>query len=44
MEERQAGESSIKLWGSFYYVIKVTLALVIGLFRRPLPLPEEGGR
>ncbi len=43
MEERQAGESSIKLWGSFYYVVKVTLALLIGLFRKPIPLPEEGG-
>lgn len=43
MAERQAGESSIKLWGSFYYVVKVTLALLIGLCRKPIPLPEEGG-
>lgn len=44
MRERQAGESSIKVWGSFLYVVKVTLALVIGIFRAPRPLPEEGGR
>ena len=43
MVERQAGESSIKLWGSFLYVVKVTLALLIGIFRAPRPLPEEGG-
>ena len=41
MAERQAGESSIKLWGSFYYVVKVTLALLIGLFRKPIPLRDE---
>ena len=43
MAERQAGESSIKVWGSFLYVVKVTLALLIGIFRAPRPLPEEGG-
>jgi len=43
MEERQAGVSSIRAWGSVYYVVKVTLALLIGLFRAPRPLPEEGG-
>ena len=42
MRERQAGESSIRLWGSFLYVVKVTLALLIGVFRAPKPLPEEG--
>ena len=43
MAERQAGESSIKVWGSFLYVVKVTLALLIGIFRAPRPLPDEGG-
>jgi glycosyltransferase involved in cell wall biosynthesis len=44
MKQRQAGESSIKLWGSAYYVVKVTLALLIGLFRAPTAVPEEDGR
>jgi glycosyltransferase involved in cell wall biosynthesis len=44
MRERQAGESSIRLWASTYYVIKVTLALLIGLFRAPVPALEEGAR
>ncbi len=42
MLQRQAGESSIRLGGSIYYVVKVTLALLIGLFRAPLPLPVDG--
>lgn len=29
MSERQGGESSIKFWNSVYYMIKVTLAIVI---------------
>ena len=44
MRQRQAGESSIRLWGSTYYVIKVTLALVIGMFRSSVAIPEEGDR
>ena len=44
MRQRQAGESSIRLWGSTYYVIKVTLALVIGMFRTSVAIPEEGDR
>jgi len=42
MLQRQAGESSIRLGGSIYYVVKVTLALLIGLFRAPVPLPDDG--
>ena len=41
---QRAGESSIRLWGSTYYVIKVTLALVIGMFRSSVAIPEEGDR
>lgn len=44
MRERQGGESSIRMGGSAYYMIKVTLALLIGLFRRPVPLPDSGDR
>lgn len=29
MNERQGGESSIKFWNSIYYMIKVTLAIII---------------
>lgn len=40
MRERQGGASSITSWKSFYYVFKVTLALVVGFLRakpvRPL--------
>ena len=43
MAERQGGASSIRGWGSFHYVVKVTLALLIGVFRAPRPLPEEVG-
>ena len=44
MRERQGGESSIRMGGSAYYMIKVTLALLIGLFRRPVPVPDSGDR
>jgi glycosyltransferase involved in cell wall biosynthesis len=37
MRQRQAGSSSITPLRSAYYVIKVTLALLIGLFRSPAP-------
>ncbi len=37
MRQRQTGSSSITPLRSAYYVIKVTLALVIGLFRSPAP-------
>lgn len=29
MNERQGGESSIKFWNSIYYMIKVTLAILV---------------
>jgi glycosyltransferase involved in cell wall biosynthesis len=44
MRQRQSGASSITPLRSAYYVIKVTLALVIGLFRSPAPYagaPDE---
>ena len=41
MRERAAGESSITLVRSVYYVVKVSLALFVGLFRRPATLPED---
>ena len=44
MRERQAGESSIRLGASVYYVIKVTLALFIGMFRGPILIPESAER
>jgi hypothetical protein len=34
MRERSAGRSSITALGSLYYMIKVTLALFISVFRR----------
>jgi hypothetical protein len=34
MRQRAAGESSITTFQSFYYVVKVLLALFIGLFPR----------
>ena len=41
MREREHGNSSITALGSFYYVVKVLLALFIGLFRRyTVPLEE----
>ena len=41
MRERAEGSSSITTLRSAYYMIKVLLALFVGLFRRPLPVPEE---
>jgi hypothetical protein len=42
MRERVAGRSSITASGSVYYMLKVTLALFVGLFRRNVtPLEEE---
>jgi glycosyltransferase involved in cell wall biosynthesis len=42
MRERGGGRSSITALSSIYYMIKVLLALFVGLFRRTV-LPEEGG-
>jgi glycosyltransferase involved in cell wall biosynthesis len=41
MRTRASGRSSITLFRSIYYVIKVSLALLIGLFRR-YSTPQEG--
>ena len=41
MRLREVGESSITLFWSVYYVVKVTLALVVGLFRGPVNLPSD---
>jgi glycosyltransferase involved in cell wall biosynthesis len=42
MRERAGGRSSITAGGSVYYMLKVTLALFVGLFRRNVtPLEEE---
>jgi hypothetical protein len=41
MRTRASGRSSITVFRSIYYVIKVSLALIIGLFRRySTPLEE----
>jgi len=40
MRLRGAGESSITFWRSAYYMLKVLLALFVGLFRR-YPTPQE---
>ena len=40
MRTRSTGRSSITLFRSIYYVVKVTLALFVGLFRR-YPTPRE---
>jgi len=40
MREREHGESSITLLRSIYYMLKVTLALVVSMFRR-YDLPTE---
>ena len=42
MRGRETGESSITAFRSFYYAIKVTLALLIGIFRRRVVPLEEG--
>jgi hypothetical protein len=41
MRERAAGRSSITALRSVYYMVKVLLAIFVGLFRRNV-LPEEG--
>jgi glycosyltransferase involved in cell wall biosynthesis len=41
MRDRQGGESSIRLWASGYYMIKVTLALLIGVLRAPVMTFDE---
>jgi glycosyltransferase involved in cell wall biosynthesis len=42
MRERDSGVSSIGVSQSAYYMVRVTLALAVGLFRRrPLPPPGE---
>jgi hypothetical protein len=40
MRLRGAGASSITFWRSAYYMLKVLLALFVGLFRR-YPTPQE---
>jgi len=42
MRGRETGESSITALRSFYYAIKVTLALLVGIFRRRVVPLEEG--
>ena len=48
MREREHGRSSIDLWRTLYYLVKVSLALVLLPTRRDLlalpPLPEERAR
>lgn len=44
MRLREVGESSITLFWSVYYVVKVTLALLVGLFRGPVNLPADTAR
>jgi len=44
MRLREIGESSITVIWSVYYVVKVLLALFVGLFRRPVQLPPERER
>ena len=45
MRERAGGRSSITPLGSVYYMVKVSLALFVGLFRRSVvPLEEERTR
>ena len=42
MRERAAGRSSINAFGSVYYMVKVLLALFVGLFRKNvLPLEDR---
>jgi len=41
MRERGGGRSSITALRSIYYMVKVLLALFVGLFRRTV-LPQEG--
>jgi glycosyltransferase involved in cell wall biosynthesis len=41
MRDRETGRSSITALRSVYYMVKVSLALFVGLFRRYPTLPEE---
>lgn len=41
MRVRQGGRSSINVWRSAYYMIKVTLAILMSFFR-PIPLQRRG--
>lgn len=41
MRLREIGESSITVVWSVYYVVKVLLALFVGMFRKPVSLPPE---
>jgi hypothetical protein len=41
MRIRAGGRSSIDFFESIYYTIKVSLALFVGLFRRPANFQEE---
>ena len=41
MRDRAGGSSSITVIRSVYYIVKVTLALFIGLFRTPTQLPAD---
>jgi glycosyltransferase involved in cell wall biosynthesis len=41
MRDRETGRSSITSLRSIYYMVKVSLALFVGLFRRYPALPEE---
>ena len=41
MRGRASDSSSITWFRSIYYVVKVTLALFIGLFRKPVTIPED---
>ena len=41
MRERLAGRSSITALRSVYYMVKVLLAIFVGLFRRPIPVPAD---
>jgi glycosyltransferase involved in cell wall biosynthesis len=44
MRERSEGTSSITALRSVYYVVKVLLALFVGVFRRGVPIVEEERR
>lgn len=41
MRLREIGESSITVVWSVYYVVKVLLALFVGMFRKPIAMPPE---
>jgi hypothetical protein len=41
MRERSAGASSITALRSIYYMVKVLLAIFVGVFRRNVVLLEE---